>query len=150
MPMPLPAYVPREIADEIAAGGFAGLKDFALSKGMSATRLNKLFSTANHPRLMTWVKIARYTGITLDELYKIAKGGKLDRLIDRLQWERGLNLARLEAEIGLGRDVLRARVSGYESIEQLEKYADTARRLNWTLEELAAAMLREPNRKAVG
>lgn len=143
MPMPLPAYTPPELADAIAGGGFAGLKDFALSKGLSATRLNKLFSTAKHPRLELWVKIARYAGMSLDDLFKTVKAGKLEKLIDRLQWERGLSLARLEAEIGLGRDVLRSRLARYDSIEQFEKYADTASRLGWTLDKLASLMLRE-------
>ena len=143
MPKPLPDYTPPELADAIAAGGFAGLQEFALSKGLSATRLNKLFSTDTHPKLLIWVKIARYAGMSLDDLFKSVKAGKLEKLIDRLLWERGLTLARLEAEMGIGRDVLRSRLARYDSIEQFEKYADTARRLGWTLDKLASLMLRE-------
>ena len=150
MPMPLPAYTPPELADAIAAGGFAGLKDFALSKGLSATRLNKLFGPGRHTKIAIWVQIARFACMPLDDVYKAAKAGKLEKLIDRLLWERGQTIAGLEAEMGIGRDVLRSRVTRYDSIATLEKYADTARRLDWTLDKLAATMLRTENRKAAG
>lgn len=142
MPHPLPEYTPDEIASEIEALGLKGLTHYSLHKGLKRNRLIHLFSSDRHPQLKSCYDLSRFCGITLDELARIAKNGEFPDFITTVLWSKQIKtVTDLERQAGLGRDVIRQRLT-YPRWQAFLEYAETAEAIGWSLEKLAQHLFR--------
>lgn len=148
MPLPLPPYTPEEIRSDIIriereeGIKLAGLTGYSEYKGLPRARLTNLFSKSRHPHLRTYWDLTRYAGISMDDFIELVNNGQFADWIDQIVWSKQLpNVTELERRANLGQNVISHRLRGYQSWENLLGYAETAKKLGWSLEKLATRVL---------
>lgn len=142
MPKPLPDYIPGEIRDQIASGGYAGVIEYGEHIGLKrGARLLDVFGGTN-PKLRPYKMLADYAGITLDEIVSLMLSGRIGPFITELAEKENLSISKLSKRIGVSDDFLGKRIRGGVYTNGLSNYIEVAQALGWSLDKLAKSCLR--------